>query len=453
MEKNYPYSNNPAESISYELSAQGEISVEKYTLFELLAKPEIENLRVDQRVEILNSWSRDASLHSHPFTPKVMQTGCRTDIILKESSSGEEREFINFGCNDYLNLSYHPAVHAAAHDALDRFGAGTGAAGVVIGTTEVHDRLQKKIAAFKGCESALTQSNGYLTNLGVLNALMGSKDLILFDMYSHASLVDGVVRSNINKVFFEHNNMTHLEFLLKRAKSDYVNKLIVVEGVYSMDGDIAPLDKVYELAKKYGAMVLVDEAHSTGVIGATGRGITEHFDLMGKIDLVTGTFSKSLGSVGGYVTGKRELIHYLYYANRSFVFSTSMYVPAAAGILAAFETIENEPQLLKNLWDNVRYVKSAADRLGLDTGTSCSAIVPIILGEEKNTMMAYNLLRNNGIYCMPVTYPAVAKGHSRLRISITAGHSRQQLDTLIESLTLLSIKMQEMKKSAEVIHA
>ncbi len=451
MNKNYPFANNATESLSYELSGHGEINAEKYTLFDLLAKPEIENLSIDHRVEILNSWSRDASHFGHPFLPKIMQTGCRTDIVLKESTTGEEREFINFGCNDYLNMSYHPAVHKAAKEALDQYGAGTGAAGVVIGTTDVHDRLNKKIASFKGCEAALTQSNGYLTNLGVINALMGSKDLVLFDMYSHASLIDGVVRSNINQVFFEHNNMVHLEFMLKRAKSDYVNKLIVVEGVYSMDGDIAPLDKVYELAQKYGAKVLVDEAHSTGVIGATGRGITEHFGLMGKIDLVTGTFSKSLGSVGGYVTGKRELIHYLYWANRSFVFSTSMYVPAAAGILAAFEIIETKPQLLANLWSNVNYVKAAADQLGLDTGTSCSAIVPIILGEEKYTMMAYNLLNSNGIFCMPVTYPAVAKGNSRLRISITAGHSRQQLDTLIESLTLLSLKMKEMKATELVV--
>lgn len=453
MEKNYHYPQNAAESISYELSAQGEISVEKYTLFELLAKPEIENLRVDQRVEILNSWSRDAAHHGHPYTPKVMQTGCRPNIILKESATGEEREFINFGCNDYLNLSYHPAVKAAAHDALDQFGAGSGASGVVIGTTAVHERLQNKIAAFKGCEAAMALPSGYLTNLGVITTLMGSKDLVLFDMYSHASLIDGVVRSNINKVFFDHNNMEHLEFLLKRAKSDYVNKLIVIEGVYSMDGDIAPLDKVYDLAKKYGAMVLVDEAHSVGVIGETGRGVTEHFGLMGKIDLITGTFSKALGSVGGYVTGKRDLIHYLYWANRSFMFATSMYVPGAAGVIAALETVENEPQLLKNLWDNVNYVKAAADRLGLATGTSCSAIVPIILGDENFTMMAYEVLKSNGIFCMPVTYPAVAKGHARLRISITAGHSRQQLDTLIESLTLLSIKMQEVKNTAAVIHA
>lgn len=452
MKKSYKFANSPEQSISFETSNSGEINAEKYTLLEILGDAQIENLSIDDRISIVNSWSKDISQKGHPFSPKVMHTGCKTSIKLEDSATATTREFVNYGSNDYLNLSHHPEVTEAAETALHKYGGGTGAAGVVIGVTDIHDKLHKKIASFKGTEASLVQSNGYLTNLGVINALMGSKDLILFDMYSHASLVDGVSRSNINKVFFDHNNMTHLEFLLKRAKNDYVNKLIVIEGVYSMDGDIVPLDKVYALAQKYGAKILVDEAHSTGVIGKTGRGITEHFDLMGKIDLVTGTFSKALGSVGGYVAGKKDLIEYLYWANRSFVFSTSMYIPCAAGVLKAFEIIENDPSRLEALWKNVNYVKAAADQLGLDTGTTNSAIIPIILGEEANTMNAYKQLNDAGIFCIPVTYPAVAKGQSRLRISITAEHSKEQLDQLIEGLTIVSMsKTNEDKKQPSII--
>jgi len=451
MEKKYPYANGLQGELAFELSENGNINAEKYTLLEVLGQPELENLSIDQRIEIMNSWAGDVIQKGHPFSPKVMNTGCRTEIELTDRATGTTKSYINFGSNDYLNLSQHPYVTQAAQNALHQYGGGTGAAGVVIGITDIHDRLQKKIANFKGTEAALVQSNGYLTNLGTINALMGPKDLILFDMYSHASLIDGVSRSNINKVFFDHNNMVHLELMLKRAKNDYVNKLIVVEGVYSMDGDIVPLDKVYELAQKYEAKILVDEAHSTGVIGKTGRGITEHFGLQGKIDLVTGTFSKSLGSVGGYVAGKRSLIDYLYWANRSFVFSTSMYVPCAAGVLAAFEVIEKEQNRLSELWDNVEYIKQAATKLGFDIGTTNSAIIPIILGDENDTMMAYNLLNENGIFCIPVTYPAVAKGKSRLRISITSKHSREQLNSLIESLVVLNIKLEKNKETRDIV--
>jgi glycine C-acetyltransferase len=450
MEKIYKYPKEDSLQISYETSAKGDISCEKYTLMEILGKPEIENLSISQRIDIVSSWSLDVVEKGLPFCPKVMPQGCSTEIVVKDVATGKSQGFINFGSNDYLNFSQHPEINAAAAKALKTHGGGSGASGVVTGITDIHHELHLRLAKFKGCQAAMVQPNGYVTNLGVITTLMGNKDLVLFDMYSHASLIDGVAKSTVNKVFFGHNDVNHLEFLLKRAKNDYVNKLIVIEGVYSMDGDIAPLDKIYELGKKYGAMVLIDEAHSVGVIGETGRGLTEHFGLMGKIDIVTGTFSKAFGSVGGYVAGSKEFINYLYWANRSFFFSTSMYIPCAAGILKAIDIIESGGAKLGQLWDNIRYVKNAAETLGLDTGTTNSAVIPIILGDERVTVAAFKMLQEMGIFCIPVTYPAVAKGNSRLRISLMAEHSQQQLDKLIEGLAAVSIMLKEMEPAEKL---
>jgi glycine C-acetyltransferase len=259
-------------------------------------------------------------------------------------------------------------------------------------------------------------------------------------MYAHASLIDGFADSPINKVFFNHNDIENLEYFLKRCKNDYVNKMIVVEGVYSMDGDIAPLDKIVELARKYKAWVLVDEAHATGVLGEKGHGTVEMFGLEGQIDIVTGTFSKALGCIGGFVAGKHDLIKYLQCSNRSFIFSTSPFVPAVAAILEGLDVIENELFIRRSLWFNIYHLREGLKELGFNIGETNSPIIPIIIGDSVKVVAMSNELREEGIYLVPITYPVVARDKARLRISVTAEHTRQQIKKTLHVLARLGLK-------------
>lgn len=426
--------------LNYNTSPCDDIDSHQYTIKDILYDDVLRFFSFEQRIEIANSWLKDLMNTRHAFYRNILHSACGAEVRMEDPLTGEVRTYVNYSSNDYLNLQHHPRVKLAALKALDEFGCGSGASSSISGTTRFHHLLEDKIAMMKGCESALIQASGYATNLGVMRAVMNRNDIVLFDMFAHASLIDGFADSQVNKVFFNHNDMENLEFFLKRCKNDYANKLIVVEGVYSMDGDIAPLDKIVELARKYKAWVLVDEAHATGVLGEKGHGTIELFGLEGQIDIITGTFSKALGCIGGFVAGKKELINFLQCSNRSFIFSTSPFVPAVAAVLEGLDVIESELFIRQSLWANIHLMRKGLLEFGFNIGETNSPIIPIIIGDSNIVIAISNDMRAEGIYLVPVTYPVVARDKARLRISLTAEHTRQQIKRTILLLAKLGVK-------------
>ena len=427
-------------TLTFETSEDGLIDSHKYTIKDVLYDDSLRFFPFEQRVEMMSSWFDDLIHNKHAFFRNIVHSSCGAVVKIEDPETGIIRDFINYSSNDYLNLQHHPRVKLAALKALEEFGLGAGASSTISGTTRLHHELEDTIARMKGCESALIQASGYATNLGVMKAMMNRNDIILFDLYAHASLIDGFTDSSVNKVFFNHNDMENLEYFLKRCKNDYVNKLIVVEGVYSMDWDIAPLDKIVELARKYKAWVLVDEAHATGVLGNNGHGTLELFGLEGQVDIVTGTLSKALGSIGGFVAGNKKLINYLQCANRSFVFSTSPFVPAVAAVLEGLRVVEDELFIRRSLWLNIYKMRDSLRELGFNIGETNSPIIPIIIGDSSKVIAISNHLREEGIYVVPIVYPVVARDKARLRISITAEHTNAQIRKTVNLLETLGVK-------------
>lgn len=443
MSKSYAYAyKEKTGSIDFAVSGGGEIDSSQYSLLELLGDEAFQYTDFDQRVAILDSWTKDLSWQKSPIHRKVMKSSCGPEVQIENPYTSEIETVINFTSNDYLNLTTHPRVLAASHNAIDQFGAGAGASPASTGTSTIHQQLEFEIAKLKHCEAAAVQSCGYATNLGVMKALLRKNDVVLYDMFSHASLLDGIHGTDITNVFFKHNDMANLESMLKRAKNDYTNKLIVVEGVYSMDGDVAPLDKIVGLAKHYGAWVLVDEAHATGVLGAHGTGTPEYFGVEGQIDIITGTFSKAMGSVGGFVAGSQKLINYLRCANRSFIFSTAGFTSSMAAALEAVYIIREEAQLREKLWNNINYFTSEVKNMGYDIGPTNSAIIPVHVGEIQKTYQLASALQQRGILVMPVIYPVVPKNKARIRLSLCALHSKAQLDKTLRALNELGKELE-----------
>lgn len=349
--------------------------------------------------------------------------------------TGEVREMIYLASNDYLNLTRHPKVIAAGQEALLKYGAGAGSVPLLGGTIDLHIELEKKVAKFKGCEAAIIYTSGFGSNAGTLLSLLQSEDVAVLDMLAHASIVDGCKNTNIKP--FKHNDLHSLETVLKRVKDKYRTKLIVVDGVYSMDGDIAPLDKIVEIARTYGAYVMVDEAHATGVIGENGKGTPEHCNVEGKVDIVAGTFSKGFGGVGGFIASNKELIQLLDFYSRTYMFSTSMTPQVAASLIAAMDVIENEPELRVRLWENINYFRKNLLELGFNLGNSETAIFPIIIGDDYIVKEVCRRLHEMNIYVNPVLYPAVPKRLARIRMSLMTNHTKEQLDTVLNAMEYL----------------
>ncbi len=341
------------------------------------------------------------------------------------------REVIMLCSNNYLGLANHPRLVAAAHEALEQVGLGSGASRLISGNMEYHEELEQKIAHFKDTEAALVFNSGYHANLGVIQALAGKEDTVFSDELNHASIIDGCRLSGAYIKVYRHKDVAHLETLLKEDSGR--RKLIVTDGVFSMDGDIAPLPQIVEVARKWGAMVMVDEAHATGVLGPYGRGVVELFGLAGKVDIQMGTLGKALGVFGAYIAGKKELIDYLINRARSFIFTTSMPPALCAAAVAALELVETEPQRREQLWANTRFLKSGLDPLGFDTYITETPIIPIMIGSPLLTMeFCYRLLRA-GIYVQGIRPPTVPPKTCRLRATLMATHSREQLNYVLEN--------------------
>ncbi|SDF26768.1 2-amino-3-ketobutyrate coenzyme A ligase [Mucilaginibacter pineti] len=330
--------------------------------------------------------------------------------------------------NDYLGFSQHPKIKAAVIDGVQRFGTGSGASPAIGGHFVYHQQLEEKIAGFYKKKDAILYTTGYTANSATLQCLLHKEDLAILDMSVHASVYEGCLKTNVKT--FLHNNMEMLEQVLKNAQDKYRTKMVVIDGVYSQDGDIACLEKIAELTHKYGAYLVVDDAHGIGVVGDTGRGVIEMFNAFDQVDIITGTFSKALGNIGGYVIAGNEIITYLKFQSKQHLFSTTA-TPAVMGILKAIDLIDEEPQWRAKLWENIDYIKQGLISLGFDVGTTASAVIPVKVGDIPKTLEAGRLLLKLGVYTNPIMYPAVSKKNSRIRLNVMAGHTVAQLDRVL----------------------
>ncbi len=341
------------------------------------------------------------------------------------------REMIMFASYNYLGLISHPKVKKAAKEAIDEYGTGAAGVRLLAGTTKAHEELEEKIAQFKGAEDSVTYSSGYVTNLAAITTLSQRGDLVIIDKLDHASIIDGCLLSGANHRSFLHNNLESLEKILTQSDR-YQNKLIVVDAVYSMDGDIANLPGISRLAKKYHAKLMVDEAHSIGVIGKTGHGIEEHFGLTNAVDVHMGTLSKAIPSIGGYLAGNKEMISFLKLSSRPFIFSASLPPVAVVAAKACFEVIESEPELISQLQENIRQFREGLNELGYNTGNSETAIVPIMVGDEKRTLQLCKKVNEEGVFICPILFPAVPRGTNRLRAHVLATHTSDDIKEALD---------------------
>lgn len=352
-------------------------------------------------------------------------------VQIKEKS-GCEHKVIMLGSNSYLNLTTNKKVCDAAIKAIEKYGYGMGAVSVYAGICDIHKELEKRIANFYNTEDAVLFPSGYGTNIGVISALCSKGDIIINDSANHASIFDGSKLSGADVRVYPHNNMEALEHTLQKCEKKNRAKLIITDGVFSMYGDIARLDKICELAEKYNAKVMVDDAHGLGIVGATGRGSAQVYNIGDKIDLHVGMLSKTAGALGGYCATTRKIAQYLRHYARSFFFSTALPAPVAAGLNEVFKLLEHDRAGRKELWENINYLKSKLEKLGFNTGNSQSGIIPIIIGDEAILFKMYQDLRLSGVYTNIVTYPAVRRKDCRIRICVMKDLTRDMMDGAVE---------------------
>ena len=351
------------------------------------------------------------------------------------------KKVLNFCSNNYLGLANHPKLVAAAKKALDEMGIGPAAVRTIAGTMTLHLELEKRLAAFKGVESAITFQSGFTANLATIPALVGKEDVIFSDRLNHASIIDGCRLSGGKIIPYEHCDVASLETVIKENLVQFRRAMIITDGVFSMDGDIAPLDKIYEVAKKYDIILMVDDAHGEGVLGKGGRGIVDHFGLHGKVDVEVGTMSKAFGVVGGVVAGSPVIVEWLRLRGRPFLFSSAVTVPDAAACIAAIDVLETSTELVDLLWDNARYFKSEMKKLGFDTGLSTTPITPVMLGEAPLAQEFSRNLFEEGVFAMALGYPTVPQGKARIRVMISAAHSKADLEKGLEAFSRVGKKL------------
>ncbi|HLD91870.1 MAG TPA: glycine C-acetyltransferase [Patescibacteria group bacterium] len=354
------------------------------------------------------------------------------NILILESSVGSEvkingKKLLNFCSNNYLGLANHPKLASGAINAIKKFGVGTAAVRTIAGTTLLHRELETKLAKFKRSESVITFQSGFTANLAVVPALVGENDLIFSDELNHASIIDACKLSKAQVIRYLHTNTKDLEKKLQKAPKN-IKKLVITDGVFSMDGDIAPLPEICKITHKYKAMLMVDDAHGEGVLGSKGRGIVDYFKLHGKVDIEVGTMSKAFGVVGGLVAGDKDLIEWLSQRARPFLFSSAMTISDVGACIAAVDLLSNSDKLVKKLWQNTKYLKQGLVKIGFDVGNSQTPIIPIMLGDSKKAQDMSKEIFKEGLFAKAITYPTVPQGKARIRIMNSAGHSKNDLD-------------------------
>jgi glycine C-acetyltransferase len=351
------------------------------------------------------------------------------------------KKVLNFCSNNYLGLANHPKIVAAAKKAADEMGVGPAAVRTIAGTTSLHLELEKRLAAFKGVEAAITFQSGFTANLATIPALVGKEDAIFSDRLNHASIIDGCRLSGAKIIPYEHCDVDSLESVVKENLPQYRRAIIITDGVFSMDGDVAPLDKIYEVARMYDILLMADDAHGEGVLGKGGRGIVDHFGLHGKVDVEVGTLSKAFGVVGGVVAGNAVIVEWLRQRGRPFLFSSAVTAPDAAACLAALDLLEGSTELVDRLWENARYFKQEMKKLGFDTGLSTTPITPVMLGEALLAQQFSRELFEEDVFAMALGFPTVPQGKARIRVMISAAHSKDDLDKGLQAFATVGKKM------------
>jgi glycine C-acetyltransferase len=366
------------------------------------------------------------------------QSGLYNNIRTLNSPQGswlevDGKKELNFCSNNYLGLANHPVITTAAKKAIDQFGVGPGAVRTIAGTMGLHIELEKRLAAFKGVDDVITFQSGFNANIGAIPALVGKEDVIYSDALNHASIIDGCRLSGAKIIRFAHCDPEDLSRVIKENENQgYRRSLIITDGVFSMDGDVAPLDELYEIADANNCLLMVDDAHGEGVLGKGGRGIVDHYNLHGKVDIEVGTLSKAFGVVGGLVAGKRVIIEWLRQRGRPFLFSSAMTLPDVAACIAAVDLLERSTELVDRLWKNTEYFKERMKKLGFDTGKSTTPITPIILGQATLAQEFSKRLFEQGVFAMAIGFPTVPRGAARIRVMISAAHSQEDLDRGLE---------------------
>ncbi len=357
------------------------------------------------------------------------------------------REVINLASNNYLGLCDDPRLVEASIAATKKYGAGSGAVRTIAGTMRIHMELEEKIAAFKGVEACVVFQSGFTANAGTVSSILGKEDFILSDELNHASIIDGARLSRARIKVFRHKDVAHAEELLKEVQNEPGRKLVITDGVFSMDGDIGPVAALCDLCDRYGAIMMVDDAHASGVLGRNGRGSVDHFHCTQRVDVQVGTLSKAIGALGGYVCGSRDLIDYLYHRARPFLFSTSHPPGVAASCIAAFDILQSEPERIDRLWSNTRYFQQQLQAAGFDIGgvttpASETPITPIILGDGRKTMEFSRALFDQGLMATGIAFPTVPEGKARVRCIMTSEHTRPQIDRALEILSATAKRME-----------
>jgi 8-amino-7-oxononanoate synthase len=348
----------------------------------------------------------------------------------------EGKERVMMGSNNYLGLTHHPAVLTAARAALERYGSGCTGSRFLNGTLDLHERLEAELAEFFGKEACLVFSTGYQANLGAISGLVGRGDVVILDKLDHASIVDGAKMSHGETVRFNHGDLAGLERKLQRLPPN-AGVMVIVDGVYSMEGDIADLPALIKVCQKYGAALVVDDAHSVGVLGPNGQGTAAHFDVTDEVDLIVGTFSKSLASIGGFVAGSETVIHYLKHHARPLIFTAALPPSNTAGVLAALDIMQREPERRVRLWENTKRLQDGLRQLGFDIGPTQTPIVPVLIGPLEKTFLFWRKLFDAGVFTNPVVPPAVPPSQCRLRTSLMATHTAEQIDRALDAFALL----------------
>jgi glycine C-acetyltransferase len=376
----------------------------------------------------------DALREQALYRPLVVMSGAQAP-----ETTMDGRRVISLSSNNYLGLATHPHLVEKALQAVRELGVGSGAVRTIAGTMELHEELERRLAAFKHTEAVLTFQSGFTANSGVIPTIMGDDDLIVSDELNHASIIDGVRLSKASRAVFKHKDVDGLEDVLRDARAKggprgaYKRILVITDGVFSMDGDIAPLPGIVEVSERYGAAIMVDDAHASGVLGRNGRGTVDHFDLNGRVDIQVGTLSKAVGVLGGYVAGRQHLRDYLVQRSRPFLFSTSHPPAVAAACLAAIDVLENEPERIERLWANTRFFKQGLADLGFDTGISETPITPVMLGQASVAQRFNRRLFEEGIFATSVVYPTVALDKARLRTIVSSEHTTEELQIALDA--------------------
>jgi glycine C-acetyltransferase len=381
--------------------------------------------------EQLETWRKAGSYQRL----RVLESPC------EPISRFDGRDVINLASNNYLGLADHPKLVEAQVEAAKRFGAGSGAVRTISGTMSIHLQLEERIADFKRTEACVVFQSGFAANAGTVSAILGPDDHIVSDALNHASIIDGSRLSRGKIHVFPHKDTARAAEILKELDGAAGHKLLITDGVFSMDGDIGPLPALVEIAERHGAIMMIDDAHSSGVLGRNGRGTVDHFGLHGRVDVQVGTLSKAIGVLGGYVCGSRDLIEFLYHRARPFLFSTSHPPAVAAACLAAFDILEKEPERIEKLWENTRYFKSNLANAGFDTGASETPITPIMVGDAKTAHAFSAALFERGLLATGIGFPTVPEGKARIRTIVTATHTGEMLDRALEILSSVAKKM------------